>query len=722
MALALGVAPAAAAFTAAVTNASSVTAAATFSDYPTTVGTTPLSYYRLNEAASSASTSNATDSSGHGRTGTYNAATNGPSSWFRFDEGSGATRVSDAAGSGISGTLGSGVTWSTRTTPSRQPSGDPCLTFANSSTANITTDGTAADSSASFTVSAWINLNASAGTTRRTAVGQDGTSNSVWGLGIYGSSGQIAFMISDNDQPSPTYEYAFSNLTYGSWQHVTGVFDRSVGTYGTQYIYVNGSLVTSTARTAAPVMSTGPLAFGRGWFNGAASNPWYGSVDDVRVFPRALNATEVGYLDDEPMALQYRFDDLPSSFGSGQTTQDDVGGSPTGTTYNAGRVASDWTYGLGMNGTTSYATAPAGAATVATNASFTVSAALYTSTSTGLQAVLSENGSNAQAFELGRNGTGWFFRMRQSDSTGAGLDTVSYSWAGSTEGLNRWVVLTGVFDSSASMMYLYADGSLVASASHSSLWTPSNPLQIGRAYSGGWTDYWNGSADRVQAYRWALSAGDVRQLFTDGMVTRFGELSGGADGALQGSDFFASQGNTTAVRFSGSANGYDQTSIASPGPGPFSEECWFKVASGYGGGVLTGFASDRTGSWSGMYDRIVYLTSTGRVSFGVNPTASSPTTITSTSAYNDGSWHHVVATLSSGNGARLYVDGRLVASNAAMTSAQSFAGWWRWGGANLNSWPNLPSDYYLVGTLDEVAFYSTELSAQEVAWHYYADH
>ena len=56
-------------------------------------------------------------------------------------------------------------------------------------------------------------------------------------------------------------------------------------------------------------------------------------------------------------------------------------------------------------------------------------------------------------------------------------------------------------------------------------------------------------------------------------------------------------------------------------------------------------------------------------------------TITTPNAVNDGQWHHVVATQSSTDGMKLYVDGALVGTNG-QTDAQDYTGYWRVGGDN----------------------------------------
>jgi signal peptidase I len=151
------------------------------------------------------------------------------------------------------------------------------------------------------------------------------------------------------------------------------------------------------------------------------------------------------------------------------------------------------------------------------------------------------------------------------------------------------------------------------------------------------------------------------------------------------------------------------------GPGTFSVEAWFKSTSSTGGPIL-GFGNGTGQNPSTTVDRLLYLGPNGRVMFGVGATK---TTITSTSAVNNGSWHHVVGTYTSGtNGMKLYVDGALQNSNTA--TPVTLTGIWRAGAEQLTGWTNNPTDSYFEGGLDELAVYTSSLSAARVLAHYTA--
>ncbi|WP_150307656.1 PKD domain-containing protein [Planctomonas psychrotolerans] len=165
------------------------------------------------------------------------------------------------------------------------------------------------------------------------------------------------------------------------------------------------------------------------------------------------------------------------------------------------------------------------------------------------------------------------------------------------------------------------------------------------------------------------------------------------------------QGNASAA-FDGSS-GHVVSSRQVSGPQVYSTELWFSSTSQQGG-KLIGFGNASSGT-SGNYDRHVYLQPDGRLVFGIwNGTAN---IITSPAAYNDGRWHHVVATQAA-NGLRLYVDGELLGTHPANRS-DSYAGYWRIGGDN--TWGSSP---FVNARIDEAAVYSTALSAEQVRAHY----
>jgi PKD repeat protein len=168
-----------------------------------------------------------------------------------------------------------------------------------------------------------------------------------------------------------------------------------------------------------------------------------------------------------------------------------------------------------------------------------------------------------------------------------------------------------------------------------------------------------------------------------------------------------------ATTFAGTQASQMGTSVPVQGPHLFTAEAWFNTSTSVGGKIV-GFGNQPLID-STSYDRQIYMSSAGRLYFGVNN--GSARTVNSAASYNDGKWHHVVGTLGS-NGMRLYVDGVQVGFNAAVTSAQNYQGYWRIGGDQTRNWSNAPSSNYFAGSIDEVAIYPVALSAAQVANHY----
>ncbi len=148
-------------------------------------------------------------------------------------------------------------------------------------------------------------------------------------------------------------------------------------------------------------------------------------------------------------------------------------------------------------------------------------------------------------------------------------------------------------------------------------------------------------------------------------------------------------------------------------PASYTLEAWVKTTSTQGGRVI-GFSSNRT-STSLTTDRHVYYTSDGHVVFGVNQLG--PKAIMSPGTYNDGQWHHVVATHDAA-GITLYVDGAAVARDASVSDAAGYYGYWRVGPDNISAWPYRPASSGLAAGVDEVAVYPHALTSAEVAAHY----
>ncbi|GAA2797338.1 hypothetical protein GCM10010441_23190 [Kitasatospora paracochleata] len=142
------------------------------------------------------------------------------------------------------------------------------------------------DTTAPFTVAAWVQLGDT--TAIRTAVSQDGATTSRFLLHFDPTGGGWSFKVRSADQAQKVAAVAGTPVTANTWTHLTGVWDGA-----NVRLYVNGALAGSAADTTTPWDSPQGLNIGRAKWDGAPANRWIGSVDDVRLWGRALTAAEI---------------------------------------------------------------------------------------------------------------------------------------------------------------------------------------------------------------------------------------------------------------------------------------------------------------------------------------------------------------------------------------------------------------------------------------------
>ncbi|UCM87536.1 LamG-like jellyroll fold domain-containing protein [Streptomyces marincola] len=147
----------------------------------------------------------------------------------------------------------------------------------------------------------------------------------------------------------------------------------------------------------------------------------------------------------------------------------------------------------------------------------------------------------------------------------------------------------------------------------------------------------------------------------------------------------------------------------------YTLETWFRTTTTRGGKLIG--MGNRILEPSSVRDHNLYMLDDGRLAFGVYNR--NYRTITSPGAWNDGEWHHAVASVGA-DGMRLYVDGEQVASSPLTTSARDVTGYWRTGGDSLAGWPGRPTSDWFAGQLDETAVYPGQLSAARVRAHHEA--
>lgn len=199
--------------------------------------------------------------------------------YWPFDAGDGRT-AADAVG-GNDGRLTDEVVW----TDGRDGSG---LSF-DGGYVDLGTDilGT----TASYSVAAWVKL--AGRETLQTVVSQPGERADGFALQFVGPEDRFAFVARDSDQrDTDTRATGEPNPALDRWYHLVGV--RSVAERSIR-LFVDGELADE--QPFCPGFdATGKTLVGSGLLSGSIVTDWDGTIDEVRLYDRALDGDEVSRL------------------------------------------------------------------------------------------------------------------------------------------------------------------------------------------------------------------------------------------------------------------------------------------------------------------------------------------------------------------------------------------------------------------------------------------
>jgi len=428
-----------------------------------------------------------------GNNETMKQLSNGLVGYWKMDESAGGTAV-DSSGNGNSGTYTNGATNTTGK-------------FGNGGSFDGSNDyvdvgtSTSLNIQSKITIAAWVKANSGYQNTFRTIVNKaNGTAGNQrqYELRTEASTGYPALYLNCTDG---TYKAVIgtSILTAGSWYHVVGSFDGA-----TEKLYINGTLVASTITTCDIRTTSGNLNIGSFPTNSGYYN-WPGSIDEGRIYNRALSPAEVAQLYEwapGPVA-HWKMDE-----GTGGYAEDTSGNNNRGTltnnpTWTKGRFGK----GLSFDGSDDYVIAE-NSNSLNITSSLTLEAWVNQSAYGVYNVILSKwvAATGRRQYMLGIYTDGIpFFAVRDANVLHSGTTVTQ---------LNTWYHIAGVYNSSSQTMDIFVNGKKDSTTKTSGVPTalPSTISNFEISGYGMVYELFRGKIDDVKIYNYARTQ---KQIISD---------------------------------------------------------------------------------------------------------------------------------------------------------------------------------------------------------------
>jgi len=533
----------------------------------------------------------------------------------------------------------------------------------------------------------------------------------------------------------PSVSGTSDSVPFDTWSHVA--ITRS-GT--TLSFYVNG-VFTNSSTVTLPTVPANQISVGM-TNNAGVPQDFSGAIDEMRIYNRALSASEVATLygqgkvtmktvSGDGLVGWWKMDEGTSTVAhdfSGKGNQ----GTVTSGTWVIGKKAG----ALSLDGSSSFVDVGANSS-LAITGDMTLSAWVNPtslSPSTQLNVIVSGRSAEVdQPYDMAINSGVILTQIH----TTSGWQMVS-SGAVSIP-LNQWshimIVRSGLTFS------FYKDGVFAGTGSITDpVYNPNwNGALIGKGFYGG-ARFFNGRIDDVRIYNRALSASEATALYgqkeTVLQSTQSNQVSNGLVGywSFNGKDMNwagnlaydrSGQGNNgtllgmsatssavagkngQGIRFRGDSP-LNQIGVGSPGllafAGSFSASVWIKTSTTTQGGIVGRYYNTANNKSYRFFVR-----NTGALWVELSSDGNSVATCIGGDV-NDGQWHHVaVAYDSAAMSMAIYSDGVVLATCTAPSSLFDNGLLFHIGTSDANAAPNS-----FTGLMDEVRMYNRPLSAGEV--------
>jgi hypothetical protein len=499
-----------------------------------------------------------------------------------------------------------------------------------------------------------------------------------------------------------------------------------------------------------------------------------GAIDDVRIYNRALSATEVKQLYNLSQNTVGHSNAGPGTLSNGLVGYWTFDGKDTNwATGKARDISSNRNYGslaymstsssptpgkigqaMYFNGTSNYIDLTGAAGTLQIQAPRTITGWLNTTNFTsGPSDVSCDPANRFHYIYSDGNGVGLNLYTLQNGSLNFDhwYDGSNYDYLQSTTHLSTstWYHFAAVQDSSRLKLYINgAFDSATDQANTTNFFVA--PPTVGYAPCGSTDFFYPGKIDDMRFYNRALSAAEVKQLYnlsqntighsntiiSNGLVGYWTFDGPSIDWHTNTVKDMSGQGNTgTLVSMSttssptpgkiGQAVSFNNNGYINLGQNaPLTDDtsantvaAWFQTSAS---GTVVSVNDVDYPSTSFSYDPLIYVETNGKLHGGGY--ISGFPSLESANSVNDGKWHHAVVTYDGSNIQALYLDGWLVGrATGVRTGVNPSADFWRIGTGYTETWPGTNDQwFYLAGKIDDVRVYNRALSAQEVKQLYNA--
>jgi len=620
-----------------------------------------------------------------------NANTSGLVGCWNLDETSGLT-AADGSGFYNNGTLVNGPMWN----PTGGQIGGALVFDGTDDYVNLGTDSSLDfGSSAPFTVAAWVKTTDNYGMIISFRSSTDGGPVIDLAVGYDGGTDNPgkAMILVRQDGASSYAHVIGGSVNDGQWHHVAAVR----GSGSTIELFLDGvSQGTASDTQSGGSITTDLKAIGseRRWVSDGygTSDQRYlaGTIDDVRIYNRALSADEIAKLTN---ILRYR------GFNEAKAVVDTATSLPISTPLvNTGdlliaAVATD-------EDTSATLSAPSGWTSISSPGSYSSAITLG---AWWKIATVTEPASHTFTWTGGQQAYGWMMRFTGHNSTSP-INGIPSVWGGSSSAPTSPAVTTTV--NNCLILRLGAfDGNDV-----STLPAPGNP-----GLSGHVAITMNTTASRDSVGWWkldetaGLTAADDSGFGNNGTLVNgptWNPTGGQIGGALvfDGTDDYVNLGTDSSLNFGSSA--------------PFTVAAWVKTTEDYG--MIVSFRSSTDGGpvidmavgYDGVTDNpgkaMILVRQDGYVGTYAHVIGGS---------VKDGHWHHVAAVRGSGSTIELFLDGvsqgtasDTYSGGSITTNLRAIGSERRW----VSEGYGTPDQRYLACTIDDVRIYGRALSAYEI--------